>query len=421
MNKSDIKRINNNTYFYKDDTAVSLYMEFSFAYNSSRRDDMIADILSEYMLRCNSIYKTKLDISNKNRSLYNANFGMRNTLYRNRGLLIVSYRIIDYKILKEDYLDDALEYAYNMLYKPLFINDKLDESVLKEIKTDMYNSFVNTYKQMRYDINTRFNKTVLKELSGNINTYDTPEEYSACLDSINDKDIIDFYNKLLDSHYKTVFFGNYSNKDINKILSMFKFKNSKNYKYDFREIINLTEGYNEYVSKDFNQSVLFVTYRFKNMEKYSRPWFISVLNYIINNGSDGILFNILRTKYGLVYSCNSFVIYNSNVFILKADIDKKNKDKTLEVINEFFDIMNDREEISRRLEFAKAKLRESIYLSDDTPMEKFAKAWAIIFKKNPSDRGFIKNVNDITVDDVIDFINSLEDKNIFFYKGDKDE
>ena len=89
MKKSDIKRINNNTYFYKDDTAVSLYMEFSFAYNSSRRDDMIADILSEYMLRCNSIYKTKLDISNKNRSLYNANFGMRNTLYRNRGLLIV--------------------------------------------------------------------------------------------------------------------------------------------------------------------------------------------------------------------------------------------------------------------------------------------------------------------------------------------
>lgn len=420
MNKKDIKVLRKNTYFYKDDKGVTLNMSHSFVYKTSRINDLKADILCRYLCEINTIYKSPKEIFDKKRELYSPYLFIRNIHHKNYSTLIFIYKMLDYRVVKDNYFDDAIKFASDMLFNPYFVDGKLDSDRFNYIKNDIYNCYLNTVKDFHYDSDTRHGKTVFKGHTENLFIYDTKEELKKDLDSITDKSIIDFYNMIINNHFKTLLFGNFTNNDLDKILKNFKFNNTKNYRINNKERIDLKKEYNEYVSKDYSQSILYFTYRIKNVDKYSKPYYARTIGSIVN-GLDGILFNILRTKYGLVYSYDCRMLSHSNVFYIAAYIDKKNKDKTIEAIKEFFEVMHDKKIVEEKLINGKSKIKESIYLDQEHVGHDFDNFVNYIYEKALSDSGYIRKVNEITTKDIIDFFDNLEDENIFFYVGDKDE
>ncbi len=420
MHKKDIQKINKNTYFYKDDSGVTLYFDLSFIYESTRLNDLKADILSKYMCTINSIYKTRKDIDDKRRELYNIGLSSYSSNYDKDSLLYFTFNIIDPKAVKDDYFDDAIEFISDIFYKPYFIDGKLDHDRLDTIKKDIYNVYINMVKEFNYDSYNRYKKVVQKEAISNRFLYDSKEELEEELNSITDKDLIDFYNMLLESHYKTVFVGNYTKEQINKVLSKFKFKNSINKKVDYEVTINLKSEYNEYISKDYSQSILYFTYNIKDRKKFSNKCYSMINNHMLNSGN-GLLMEILRTKYGLVYSSMSYISPDTGIFAIEAYIDRKNKDKTIEAIKELFSDLHNKKIIDEKLKYAKSKIKETVYLSDELPSNVFGKVNSYIYRDDLTDSGLIRKINQITTNDILELFDNLENENIYFYVGDKDE
>lgn len=421
MRKNDIKRIKNRTYFYKDDSGVSLYVDFSFIYDTTRINDLKADILSRYLSFTNSVYKTRKEIDDRKKELYSLSFNSNNTNYIDKSIISYSARIIDPKAVKDDYMKDSIDFIYDMFFRPNFKDNKLDLYTFTTIKKDIYNGYINMIKELNYDSGVKFEKCVLKESVSNKLIYDTKEELERDLNSITDKDIIDFYNDLLKNHYKTFFFGNYSKKDIDYILKKFNFNNTKKYKINEKQRFDIKKEYNEYISKKYSQSILTVTYKFNDVDKYSKDYYAVILGTIFNS-INGILHKILREKYGLVYFAAAYMPRKSNVFCIEANIDKKNKDKTIDAIHEVLNMLKDKDFAEERLKYAKSKYKETIYLSDEDPRSVYYKLLDFLYDEDAiTNLTRVKIINKITTEDLLEFINSLENENIFFYIGDRDE
>ncbi|MBR2604008.1 MAG: insulinase family protein [Bacilli bacterium] len=421
MQIKDIKKINNNTYYYYDDSGVDFVINNTFVFDTSRINSLKAEILSDYLTTINKKYDSVKKVYNKKRELFSPVLSMFSMSYSNKSLFTINYRMIDPKIVKEDYFDDSLEFLHDMIFNPLFIDGKLDSDRVSIIKKDIYDRFINTVKDFYYEVNTKFDKTVLKGYSNNLLIYDTKEELKKELDSITDKDIIDFYNEIINNHYKTLLFGKINKEQINKVLKTIKLKGTNNSKIEKREYIDLQSEYNEYISKEYTQSVLHITYNIKNVDKYTTRPYITVLNTFIN-GLEGLLYQTLRYKYGLVYNCGGYMLFRkSNVIVFDASIDKKNKDKTIEAIKEVIEGYKDIKKVEERLDITKKKIKQNAYLADEFSYNIFDKVYNYLYNEGLSDKKYIEMINKITAKDIVEFFSSLDKENIFFYVGDKDE
>lgn len=420
MNKKNIKKINKNTYYYKDSSGVNLVANFTFIYDTSRINDLKADILSDYLTTINKKYDSPKKIFDKKRELFSPILSIYSSPYKTKSIFRINCRMIEPRFVKEDYYDNALEFLKDIIFNPYFVDGKLDRDRLNIIKKDIYDRYINTVKDFYYELNTKYDKTVLNGYSKNILIYDTKEELKKDLDSITDKDIIDFYNMIINNHYKTLLFGNFNKTQIDKIIKTMKFNSTDVSKIDTTERIKLESEYNEYISKEFTQSVLYVSYNIKNIEKYSTPWYASVL-YSVVNSLEGFLYQTLRYKYGLVYYCGGFLLRKSNVYYFEACIDKKNKDKTIEAIEEVLNDLKDVKKVEERLDLAKKKIKQNDYLANEFASNIFSKVYECVFEDGLSEKKYTEMINKITAQDIVDFFSELDTKNIFFYVGDKDE
>ena len=420
MNKTDFKKINDTTYFFKDKESNKYIFSFSFFYETSRINDLKVNILSKYMNIINTNYKTRNDIFKKKSELYNPTTIISSNAFKDNSLIFFVYQMLDPKLVKEDYFDNSISFAKDMFLNPYFPGNKLDKDKFETVKKDIYNLYINNSKEFYFDSNSRFDSAVLPDLTRTKTTYYSKEDLKRDLDNITDKDIVEFYNTILKNNYKTLIYGNLSKGELNSVLNVFKFSKSNNININREEIIALDKAYNEYVSKEFNQSILFFTYNFSNFDKFSKPWFRNVI-YNICNGMDGMLFYILRHKYGLVYSYGFSFISDSNVLVISAYIDKKNKDKTIDAMKEFFDDVCNKKKIETRLKYVKDKIRENIYLDGENISSNFDIFANYIYDNTPFEQSYMRKVNKITTDDVVEFFKGLYNENLFFYVGDKDE
>ena len=419
MYKKDIKKINSNTYFYKDEDSKSYIFVLSFLYKTSKKNCLIAKLLFEYLFSINEKYKTVKDIFDKKRELYNSSIFQTQFATQDYTLLKIRFEMLDPKAVKDNYFDDALEFVRDILLKPYFNNGKLDKERIDFIKKDFYDWFLNTYKDFHFDYQRSYFKTVSPDFSWKYNTYESPEELKGLLDSITDKDIIDFYYELLNNHYKNLLFGNMSKTEIDKLLSLFSFKES-NYKLNYKENIIIKNEYNEVVSKKYDQSVINFTYNVSNKDKYCDRVYQRVLS-MMNNGKEGLLMGILREKYGLVYSAGLSLGDYTPVFEISCFIDKKNKDKTMEAVKEYIKLMHNKKEVNKRLKIAKESIIEADNLSQESVRSTFYDCYMAVFDDAISHREYIKRLNKIKAEDIIEFFDGLINENIFFYKGDKNE
>ena len=416
MIKKNIEKIDKNTYFYKYDS-VSYVVCYSFRYETNRLNYMLATLLGRYLTEVSNKYTSKKEIMDKSMELYNASVHISDYSCKGYSTMDAYLRIIDPKKVKEDYLDDAIDYFYELVCNPFIRDNKLDQETFNRLKNKMYNDYVNSSKDMHFEHYKEYCSTVLTDSILNFNIFKDMKELKELIDSITDKDIIDFYYKLINNNYKAILFGNMSNTDVKKITSKFNF-NKSNYKLDYTDYINIKKEYNEYVNKNFSQSMLNITYNVDN--KYNNRVYASILD-IMCNSTDGMLMIILRGKYGLVYHASVCLDFRLKSFHIDADIDKKNKDKTIDAIKEFIDDMHDKKKVEEKLKFAKEKIKENIYLSEESSYAEYNKVFDVVYEKEMTDRELLSKVNKVTVKDIIDFMDTLTNENIFFYIGDKDE
>ena len=419
MNVKEIKSNNKGFYYYQTDIFSKIIIEFRFSIKSSKENYIKAIILSEYLNQTNAKYKSLKEINNKCRELYGLSYY---TYFGNIGIqdfLYFSCNIKDPKIIGEDYFNDSIDFIHSILFKPNFKNGTLDLDIYNLIIKSLINDSEDTSKnpaRMQYNL---FLKNAIPSSQSVLTRIHDINDLKNVLSNIKPKDIINFYDEIMQNYNCGYAFGNLSNENIEYLTKAFPFVNKKfDNCYTFKETI--TNGVKDIVSKDTSQSYLYVVYDINNYDYQDKNYIYSVIVDILNNNGDGIILNVLRKELGIVYSAYA-TVYNMRGFMyIYAEIDKKNKDRCLKGIDDIFSKLHDSKIIEPILNQIKIQAKENIYTAPENIGYYLNAIRRFISHDDLLEDEIAELIQKLTVEDVLKEINNLEKKFIFFYKGDKE-
>ena len=385
--------------------------------NFNKKTGLISNILSNYISKTNTVYKTKKEICDKCDELYSLELGGGLTFIYNSVFYFLDISLIDEKVLNVKYFDDAIEFIKDIVFNIRIENNKLDKKTIDEIKKDLINKKRNSLANPRYRSMIHFSKNNFIDYKYTQNTITNIDEFIELIDSITDQDIIDFYNEVINSFYRGYVFGNVSDKEFDKINNLFTGpRNTKIIKYDTN--IKLNDKDIEIGDDETTQSLLINTYYIDDND--SNYVVYNVLDSMIDS-MEGLLMELLRTKYGIVYSASTDISYNLKYLTIECDIDKKNKQKCLDAIDEMFEMLHDKTILQRQLDIAKKKYNETFETYTENKGSVIMEVDKKVFEKRISREEEIELINKITIDDILKILPNIKKVNTYFYRGDKNE
>ena len=416
MDFSRIKNNKNGFYYYQTDDFVTIKLEFDFLIGSTKEDYFKALLLSSYLNKTNSKYLRMKEISDKKKDLYalELKIGIKTIGIK----IFLSFRVdmINPKVVDDEYFNDAIDFLKIMMLEPNFKNGKLDKDIFNQIKNEIINNESNVLKDSSKMQARLFRKNTLPESILNNRFCLDIEELKNIINSFSDKDIIDFYNKTMNSFYAGFAFGNLTDEQNNYLINKLNFKAIViDNNYCVEDIIST--GEKEIVSKDTTQSYLYVVYEIKDYEIKKSYIYRTICGML--NSMSGSLMQILREKLGIVYSVSANIFYYNGFMYVLAQIDKKNKDKALKGIEEAFNkIISD--EYCNQYFVASKKRLEELYISQSEDINyNFEDFQKYVLGNNYTGEEQIKLIRRLTSDDIQRELKNIEKKYVFYYKGDK--
>lgn len=413
----DLIKQDKDFYSYQTEEFSSIFIKNIFNVEYTKENYLLAKILCSYLMMTNKIYKTEKAIQDKSKSLYHTIFYAKTEIKGTKLFIYLNLKMIDQKIIEEDFFKDAIDFFKTMITKPNFIKNKIDQQVFEEIKKDILNNAQKIEKIPDKYQSILFYRNMLPDSNFN---YKNPssEETENILNNIKDQDIIDFYHETLNRHIATYTFGNLSDEENKIIKDSFKFKSfSFDYSYEHKE--SLKEEYKVIKSKDTTQSYLYVAYDITDYKKENIYFYYALLPML--NPFKGLCHKILREELGLVYQTYADFLSNRGIFIICAQIDKKNTDKALAGIDDIMKRITDKDFLEEMLTFTKEKYTQELETSTELLNSNIIYLERYILKNEMLKSDIVDKINALTTDDIIRQINNLKKKYIFLYEGDKDE
>ena len=168
---------------------------------------------------------------------------------------------------------------------------------------------------------------------------------------------------------------------------------------------------------DVNQGKLDIGYNILDKQPNSRDIGI-VYNCILGDGASSLLFQNVREKEGLAYTVRSGFIKPKNVIIISAGIENQNYDKALEVINNQVENIKNGNFSDKDIKNAKTYIIsgiKNITAEQDTEVV-FYMGQELSSKYFSTDQ-YIRSINSVTKEQIIDFAKSLQINTIYFLTG----
>ena len=402
-------------YLYKDDSFNTLFLQMAFLREKGNFEDAVFGLLCKYLTKTNKNYKTEYDLNKKITDLYSIDFGLTPVNIGSQTLLFFSADLVSPKVIHDDYLKDAFKFINEILFEPDFTKEEVFENTKR-----IYLSFLlNTLSQSSTIARNIYEREVFN-LEHEKFRYATDEDYIInMVNSVTLKDLEAMYKKTFkeDNFIRGIAFGNITDKDFKLFRENFKYKNNKG-DLDYKTHYNFEEKEYEIVSDTTSESSIFITYSIDDIDEGVRKILCDIFN-----GSSDLCLEILREKYGLVYSSNVNISYTGKLLIVKAKIDKNNKQKLIEATDELISIIKDKNKLKELLETAKKSIKNDYYLLSedrDGMIDKLDDYVSGIFDKF-DDKKFVEEIDKVEVDDILKYTKTIKKKNVFMYRGDLHE
>ena len=409
---------NKGFYYYKTNDFATMYIRHYFNYENTKENCIKSMILSKYLIKTNEVYKTAKEISDKSKELYGLNVLVRQRTFGSKTMLSFELKMVNPRVIEEDYFLDALNFYKCIMLKPNFKDGKLDNELFNLIKNEIINKKKNEFKDPSIMNERLFYKNVIPNSDINNHNIADEKEFDSIINNIKDIDIINFYNEIINNYISSFAVGNLLDKEIKLIENTFNFKQIDfDYKYDYKdEIVNNDI---EIISKDTTQSNIYFVYDIKDYD-LKKSYMYDALNTMLLYNS-GPIYNVYRTNLGIMYAGYAGILYNNGLLFIKIDIDKKNQEKSINGLKDVFNILHDKKEVSKLLKYAKEKRKELLNSHSEDILSIVKEVENYTLKYDLFEKDKLKLINKLTIDDVINQINNLEYKCMYFYKGDKDE
>lgn len=364
---------------------------------------------------CNK-YKNPKDLSINLLDNYGAYYNYSVVREGNYIINKFSFRVLEDKYTKEGNLKNALD-----TFKETIFNPNCDGKCFNKEEFDLF------YQRMKSDIESiieRPKSYAMNKLCDEMGGEDSVISYKPTIEELSKVTSENLYEDYLDminnSQIEFIIAGDLNNDEACDY-SNYILKELKQNNYDIPLIIkndkiedNFKEKIEEYNGK---QSILTIGLKLDDLTEFERLYVLPIYCGVLGGGASSRLFNIVREKNSLAYSCFSRYEKDDSVIFIIAGIEKDNYKKARDLIKQVVSSMNDinEEEILRVKEEILTSLKESTDNLQNYP--------EIIFNGKlynmRSIENRMENIKKVTKEDLKEVHKKVFLTNSYFLKGMK--
>lgn len=292
-------------------------------------------VLASVLRQSSNKYKTNIELGNKLRSLYGADFFCDVKKAGNRQIIVFGIEILDddFALEKEELLKEAVNLLFEAIFDPKLEDKKFTKEAVEIEKKDIIESVKSTYSDKKQ---YAFKQAIKTLFEGDVFAIDKFSSLKM-LEEVEEKGLYESYIKLLKEAEVLVSFVGRREKlvcleEIFKVFSNFKrdgFKGiEKKEQFVFKEfkekqeIDNLTQA----------KLVIALSKKEKKEINVDDEAAIEMMHYLFGGTATSLLFTNVREKESLCYYCRS--IYNEyyGVIFVESGVEIKNVEKAYNAI-----------------------------------------------------------------------------------------
>ena len=380
------------------------------------RDDITKKALILTVLRrgTNNL-KTQEEISKKLEELYGASFDCGIDKLGDKHVLKFYVESLNEQYLyqKEDILNQSLNILFDIVFNPLLENGAFKQEYIDEEKQNLRIIIEGQKDNKAAYATQRCIEEMYKEKPYGLYKYGYVED----LEKIDSKNLYEAYLNLIKTCKIDIFVsGDFDEKTLEEKVK----SNQQISKLEPRKVEYLDEESESSNTQEENvvrenmqisQGKLNIGLDVLSDNKSA----VSVYNAILGGGANSKLFQNVREKASLAYSAGSIYIKPKSKIIIKTGIEHKNYDKALQIIKEQIDDMKNGKFSDEDIQHAKELIIASFKAMQDEQDSEISFYFGREIQKESKDIDKqIKEVSEVTKQNIVDVANKIKINTIFF-------
>ena len=380
------------------------------------RDDITKKALILTVLRrgTNNL-KTQEEISKKLEELYGASFDCGIDKLGDKHVLKFYVESLNEQYLyqKEDILSQSLNILFDIVFNPLLENGVFKQEYIDEEKQNLRIIIEGQKDNKAAYATQRCIEEMYKEKPYGLYKYGYVED----LEKIDSKNLYETYLNLIKTCKIDIFVsGDFDEKTLEEKVK----SNQQISKLEPRKVEYLNEESESSNTQEENivrenmqisQGKLNIGLDVLSDNKSA----VSVYNAILGGGANSKLFQNVREKASLAYSAGSIYIKPKSKIIIKTGIEHKNYDKALQIIKEQIDDMKNGKFSDEDIQHAKELIIASFKAMQDEQDSEISFYFGREIQKESKDIDKqIKEVSEVTKQNIVDVANKIKINTIFF-------
>lgn len=418
------KKTNNENYslhLIKNNRFKTINVDVYFSSIFSKNDIPYINLLTKILIYSTKKYNTKNKLAIESENLYNALISSKFITVGNLEGILIDLEFINPLFTEENMYEKTFEFLNEIIFNPNIKDNLFDEEIFRLIKENFVRevqSFRDKPDIISYE---NYANIMYKGTSGEYSLLGNIEDY----EKITNESLFSFYKKLL-NEFKVdiVVLGEFQDEKVIFIINKIFKKINSQYKKIKTLYIKSKIKDKVLVKKEeykFNQSILYMGYKFDDLSEYEINYVLSIYNVILGTMNNSILFTKVREENSYCYNISSFVSKYNTSLTITSGINKKNYNKVVEKIKECMKMMSDKKVVNRLLKTAIKTA--NTYLNDyyDNIYSIMEHYYLNEFEKQ--DEIEIRRVmyNKITSEDIIKLNKKIHLDTIYFMEGVTDE
>ena len=380
------------------------------------RDDITKKALILTVLRrgTNNL-KTQEEISKKLEELYGASFDCGIDKLGDKHVLKFYVESLNEQYLyqKEDILNQSLNILFDIVFNPLLENGVFKQEYIDEEKQNLRIIIEGQKDNKAAYATQRCIEEMYKEKPYGLYKYGYVED----LEKIDSKNLYEAYLNLIKTCKIDIFVsGDFDEKTLEEKVK----SNQQISKLEPRKVEYLDEESESSNTQEENvvrenmqisQGKLNIGLDVLSDNKSA----VSVYNAILGGGANSKLFQNVREKASLAYSAGSIYIKPKSKIIIKTGIEHKNYEKALQIIKEQIDDMKNGKFSDEDIQHAKELIIASFKSMQDEQDSEISFYFGREIQKESKDIDKqIKEVSEVTKQNIVDVANKIKINTIFF-------
>ncbi len=376
------------------------HITFRFSGDFNQKTVARRVLVAQILATANAEYPTAQRFRERLASLYGATLS---TKVSTKGLvhmvdIELTFMKNQFVMTDENLLEEIIDFLYKNLFSPLVTVEQYQSKLFNIEQTNLINYLKADQDDSFYSSELGLKKLFYNNTAFQASKYGTVDLVAA----ENSYTAFQEFQKMLREDRLDIFvLGEFDDYRMLQLFNRFPFEDRRkelvfDYQQEFDNVIR-----QQFEVREVNQSVLQLGYYFPTRCQDDEYFTLLVFNGLFGGFAHSRLFTELREKEGLAYTIGSHFDIYTGLLNVYAGIDKKNRNKTLQLINKQFSDIKMGRFSEALLKQTKKMLKVNLKLSCDSPK---------VIIEREYNRQYI--VNNQTVDSIIDNIDNVSKADI---------